>query len=114
MKKKWVWKLSDVVGGRICFTILISVKNSNLNGDPDNANESRRNSRGYALVSPGCILAMIRNAMQVLKCGNVYMTPASGTFFETNAEVYKALNLEIKSKDKFDSDVVPVVQAAIC
>ena len=52
--------------GKIDFTLFISVKNANPNGDPLNGNRPRTDIDGYGEISDVCIKRKIRNRMQDL------------------------------------------------
>ena len=47
--------------GKIDFTLFISVKNANPNGDPLNGNRPRTDIDGYGEISDVCIKRKIRN-----------------------------------------------------
>ena len=52
--------------GKIDFTLFISVRNANPNGDPLNGNRPRVNYSGCGEISDVCIKRKIRNRMQDL------------------------------------------------
>lgn len=52
--------------GKIDFTLFVSVKNANPNGDPLNGNRPRVNMDGYGEISDVCIKRKIRNRLQDL------------------------------------------------
>ena len=52
--------------GKIDFTVFISVKNANPNGDPLDGNRPRTNNEGYGEISDVCIKRKIRNRFQDL------------------------------------------------
>ncbi len=49
---------------KIDFTLLVTVKNANPNGDPLNGNRPRANYDGYGEISDVCIKRKIRNRLQ--------------------------------------------------
>ena len=49
---------------KIDFTLLVTVKNANPNGDPLNGNRPRENYDGYGEISDVCIKRKIRNRLQ--------------------------------------------------
>ena len=53
-----------VLQNKIDFTMLISVKNANPNGDPLNGNRPRENYDGLGEISDVCIKRKIRNRLQ--------------------------------------------------
>ena len=50
--------------GKIDFTLFVSVRNANPNGDPLNGNRPRTNMDGYGEISDVCIKRKIRNRLQ--------------------------------------------------
>lgn len=52
--------------GKIDFTLFVSAKNANPNGDPLNGNRPRVNMDGYGEISDVCIKRKIRNRLQDL------------------------------------------------
>ena len=50
--------------GKIDFTLFVSVKNANPNGDPLNGNLPRVDLNGYGEMSDVCIKRKIRNRLQ--------------------------------------------------
>lgn len=49
---------------KVDFTLLVSVKNANSNGDPLNGNRPRTDYNGYGEISDVCVKRKIRNRMQ--------------------------------------------------
>ncbi|MBR6984204.1 MAG: type I-C CRISPR-associated protein Cas7/Csd2 [Ruminococcus sp.] len=54
----------EVLKNKIDFTMLITVKNANPNGDPLNGNRPRENYDGLGEISDVCIKRKIRNRLQ--------------------------------------------------
>ncbi len=52
--------------GKIDFTLFVSAKGANANGDPLNGNRPRINLDGYGEMSDVCIKRKIRNRLQDL------------------------------------------------
>ena len=54
------------LSGKIDFTVFVSVKNANPNGDPLDGNRPRTDNEGYGEISDVCIKRKIRNRFQDL------------------------------------------------
>ena len=95
--------------GKIDFTLFISVKNANPNGDPLNGNRPRTDIDGYGEISDVCIKRKIRNRMQDL--GErifVQSDERSDDGFKSlkeRADGCEVLKKEIVKKKKADRDL---------
>ena len=95
--------------GKIDFTLFISVKNANPNGDPLNGNRPRTDIDGYGEISDVCIKRKIRNRMQDL--GErifVQSDERSDDGFKSlkeRADGCEVLKKEIVKKEKADRDL---------
>lgn len=56
----------SAIQNKIDFTVVLSVRNGNPNGDPLNGNRPRQNFDGYGEISDVCIKRKIRNRLQDL------------------------------------------------
>ncbi|MBQ3570497.1 MAG: type I-C CRISPR-associated protein Cas7/Csd2 [Methanocorpusculum sp.] len=56
----------SAIENKIDFTVILSVKNANPNGDPLNGNRPRENYDGHGEISDVCLKRKIRNRMQDL------------------------------------------------
>lgn len=56
----------SVLDHKIDFSVVLSVRNANPNGDPLNGNRPRQNYDGYGEISDVCIKRKIRNRLQDL------------------------------------------------
>ena len=52
------------LNNKIDFSVIITAKNANPNGDPLNGNRPRENYEGYGEISDVCIKRKIRNRLQ--------------------------------------------------
>ena len=89
--------------GKIDFTLFVSVKNANPNGDPLNGNRPRMNMDGYGEMSDVCIKRKIRNRFQDFG-QNIYVQADdrktdSFPSLKARAAAHKELVKEKKSKN---------------
>lgn len=95
--------------GKIDFTLFISVKNANPNGDPLNGNRPRTNMEGYGEISDVCIKRKIRNRFQDLGARIFVQSDERSddgfTSLKDRAEGCQALCAEINKKKKANRDL---------
>ena len=95
--------------GKIDFTLFVSVRNANPNGDPLNGNRPRVNLDGYGEISDVCIKRKIRNRFQDLG-QRVFVQPDDRaddgfTSLKDRAEGCQKLKKELSNKKKADRDL---------
>ena len=95
--------------GKIDFTLFISVKNANPNGDPLNGNRPRTDLDGYGEISDVCIKRKIRNRFQDMGA-RIFVQPDDRsddgfTSLKDRAEGCEALKTEINKKKKANRDL---------
>lgn len=102
--------------GKIDFTLFISVRNANPNGDPLNGNRPRVNYSGCGEISDVCIKRKIRNRMQDLG-QKIFVqsddrTDDTYTSLKDRADGCVALQEEIKKRKKANRDECCRIAAA--
>ena len=91
--------------GKIDFTLFISVKNANPNGDPLNGNRPRTDIDGYGEISDVCIKRKIRNRMQDLGERIFVQSDERSDDGFKSADGCEVLKKEIVKKKKADRDL---------
>lgn len=97
----------NTLQNKIDFSLILSVKNANPNGDPLNGNRPRENYAGFGEISDVCIKRKIRNRLQDM--GNIIFVQSDDNKKDncdnlfSRAESVAALKeiLNSKTKDKY-------------
>ena len=70
---KWRKKKMSKFTNKVDFTLLVTVKNANPNGDPLNGNRPRENYDGFGEISDVCIKRKVRNRLQDFEKGSIFV-----------------------------------------
>ena len=82
--------MSEVLKNKIDFSMVISVRNANPNGDPNDGNRPREDYDGYGQISDVCIKRKIRNRLQDM--GQAILVQANDRRQDSHKSVQARIN----------------------